>query len=245
MDNCSGQNKNRYVLWLLHLLVKKRVATTARAVFLVQGHTKNDCDRHFNTMKRLYRKSNCFTPNDIVECMVHPKVEPVMVAEDDFADWDKLKDVYIKAPTGETKTNHIFLVNINRNNGNSMYLQESDGGVETELVLVRQQYHNEDALFWRALQPTVVPPLGIQDIKWRELYKKWGAFVPQDKKQQWRYYNEAPPEQNMMTVATHTKEARQQRKKRSQTVHNSESKPTKDANTDDHKEDEDRTTGVI
>ena len=35
MDNCSGQNKNRHVLRLLHLLVKRKVTTTARAIFLV------------------------------------------------------------------------------------------------------------------------------------------------------------------------------------------------------------------
>ena len=64
-----------------------------------------------------------------------------MVATNDVADWDKLEDNYIKAPTGETKTNHIFLVDINRNNGNSMYLQESDGSNETELHLVKPQYH--------------------------------------------------------------------------------------------------------
>ena len=188
MDNCSGQNKNRHVLRLLHLLVKRRMATTARAIFLVRGHTKNDCDWLFNTMKKQYRKSNSFTLDDIVESMRHDKVEPIMVSADDFADWDKLEDNYIKAPTGETKTNHIFLVDINRNSGNFMYLQESDGSNETELQLVKPQYHNHDTEFWKGLKPDMVPPLGIQDIKWRELYKKWGAFVPQEKKQQWRYY---------------------------------------------------------
>ena len=246
MDNCSGQNKNRHVLRLLHLLVKRKVATTARAIFLVRGHTKNDCDRLFNTMKKVYRKSNCFTPNDIVECMVHPKVEPVMVAAGDFADWDKLEDEYIKAPTGETKTNHIFLVDINRNNGNSMYLQESDGSVETELVLVRPQYQNQDdATFWKELQPLVIPALGIQDIKWRELYKKWGAFVPEDKEQQWRYYNEAPPEEKMKTAATHTKESSHQRKKRSRTVHDNDAKPLQSAKEEHDTKELDATTGVI
>jgi hypothetical protein len=69
-DNCGGQNKNKHVLRLLHFLVKTQVATTARAIFLVRGHTKNDCDRLFNTiMKKQYRKSNCFIPQDLIDCM--------------------------------------------------------------------------------------------------------------------------------------------------------------------------------
>jgi hypothetical protein len=40
MDNCGGQNKNRHVLHLLTYIVKRRVATVTRAIFLVRGHTK-------------------------------------------------------------------------------------------------------------------------------------------------------------------------------------------------------------
>ena len=43
MDNCGGQNKNRHVLRLLHLMVKTGIAKVARAIFLAHGHTKNDC----------------------------------------------------------------------------------------------------------------------------------------------------------------------------------------------------------
>jgi hypothetical protein len=58
MDNCGGQNKNRHVLRLLFFIVKRKIAKVARAIFLVRGHTKNDCDRLFNTMKKDYRKTN-------------------------------------------------------------------------------------------------------------------------------------------------------------------------------------------
>jgi hypothetical protein len=67
MDNCGGQNKNRHVLRLLHFIVKRRIATVAKAIFLVRGHTKNACDRLFNTMKKQYRKVNSFTPQDLVD----------------------------------------------------------------------------------------------------------------------------------------------------------------------------------
>ena len=49
----------------------------------------------------------------------------------------------------------------------------------------------------------VVPEPGMPDIKWVELYKKWGKFVPEDKKKKFKYYHEKPPE----TIATQVKEA--------------------------------------
>lgn len=60
-DNCTGQNKNRMVMRMLVILVKLGICTTARAIFLVKGHTKNDCDRMFNLMKKWYRKLNVYT----------------------------------------------------------------------------------------------------------------------------------------------------------------------------------------
>jgi len=55
-DNCGGQNKNRFVIRLLHLLVLSGICKNAFAIFLIRGHTKNDCDRMFNLVKINYRK---------------------------------------------------------------------------------------------------------------------------------------------------------------------------------------------
>jgi hypothetical protein len=220
MDNCGGQNKNRQVLRMLHFIVKQRIAVKASAIFLVRGHSKNDCERRFNTMKKEYRKTNCYTPKDLIESMRNEKVDPVPIAHDVFKDWDTLEEVYIKRPVGETNHNHIFTVDINRDNGNTMYMKESDKApVEVPMVLVKRQYLKRDAAFWKELQPEAIDPVGIQDIKWRELYKKWGPYVPQDKRKEWRYYHEAPPAAAALKeVAEHTKEAREQRKSRSRTI---------------------------
>jgi hypothetical protein len=253
-DNCGGQNKNRHVLRLLHILVKRRVATTARAIFLVRGHTKNDCDRLFNTMKKEYRKTNCFSPQDLINGMHHDKIKPITVAPDAFQDWDKLENNYMKAPV-QVNVNHIFTVDINRNNGNSMWLQVSSDAIETEQVLVMPLYYNNDAQFWKDLAPQTIPPCGIQDIKWQELYKKWGKYIPEEKKKQCRYYNEVPPAEKIKAVAKQSKEARQQRKTRTRTVHDDAKKqpPKKKAKAketpiEDPKEDDkeiDGATGAV
>ena len=56
MDNCSGQNKNNFVLRLAPLLVKEVFFKQVNFLFYIAGHTKNCCDRWFSIMKRMYRK---------------------------------------------------------------------------------------------------------------------------------------------------------------------------------------------
>jgi hypothetical protein len=219
MDNCSGQNKNRHVLRLLHFLVKRKVATVVRAIFLIAGHTKNDCDRLFNTMKKDYRKSNCYTPQDLVACMTHQDVEPIEVTADAFYDWDKLEKAHVSEPTGEVKANHIFTVDMNVDNGNTMVFRISDKtGEPTSKVLVKKAFRNSNTQYWLNLKPTPIPPVGIQDIKWQTLHKQWGAFIPEEKKKEWRYYYEEPPEEIKKQIKDNSKEARATRQKRSRTV---------------------------
>jgi hypothetical protein len=69
MDNCGGQNKNKMVLRLLAILVAGGYYKTARAHFLIVGHTKNSCDRRFNDFKRLYRNANIYTPSMFLDTL--------------------------------------------------------------------------------------------------------------------------------------------------------------------------------
>eukprot|EP00171_Calliarthron_tuberculosum_P005258 IDg5258t1 len=61
-DNCAGQNKNRFVIWYMCLLVMCGHHECVSYIFLVAGHTKNICDGAFGHVKRLYRASNVYTP---------------------------------------------------------------------------------------------------------------------------------------------------------------------------------------
>jgi hypothetical protein len=245
-DNCGGQNKNRQVLRLLHFLVKRRVTLVARAIFLVRGHTKNACDRLFNTMKKQYRKVNCFTPEDLIKSIEgNAQVTPFMVADGVFKDWDALENTLIKKlPGGNTNKNHIFTVDAAVDNGNSMILQASNGAEKTTTRLVLNHCLLQDDAFWKQQQPADIPLVGLPDIKWKELHHKWGTYVPQEKKQQWRYYKEAPPKEKVKEIAEQSKQARQQRKRRTRTVHEQEAKKPKAKPRDDNK-DPDGTTGII
>jgi hypothetical protein len=52
---------------MLFFVVKLGICRVARAIILVKGHTKNDCDRMFNLMKYDYIKVSCFTPPELLE----------------------------------------------------------------------------------------------------------------------------------------------------------------------------------
>ena len=39
----------------------------------------------------------------------------------------------------------------------------------------------------------IVPGPGLSDIKWNELYHKWGKFIPEEKKIGFAYYEKEPP----------------------------------------------------
>jgi len=58
-DNCIGQNKNNYLLWFLHWIVNlDNVCQEIECNFLIKGHTKFSCDRHFGLAKLQYKKED-------------------------------------------------------------------------------------------------------------------------------------------------------------------------------------------
>lgn len=126
-DNCSGQNKNRMVIRLLTISVALGYAKKVVAIFLIRGHTKNDCDRTFNLMKILYRKSNVYTPQQLLQHIeTNDKVTCVPVDSTvDFKDFCAFEEKYLsKLPKMLNK--HIFTVDSN-NDPNKIHLQLADG----------------------------------------------------------------------------------------------------------------------
>jgi hypothetical protein len=64
-DNCAGQNKNRMVYRMLFFMVKLGVCKTARAIFLVKGHTKNGCDRMFKLSHEILQEGELLHSNRV------------------------------------------------------------------------------------------------------------------------------------------------------------------------------------
>ncbi len=65
MDNCRGQNKNKYVLRLALLLAELKYFLTVELIFYIRDHTKNACDRLFNQLKKRWHKRQVFTMTQV------------------------------------------------------------------------------------------------------------------------------------------------------------------------------------
>ena len=195
----------------LFYLVKLRVCRIARAIFLVKGHTKNGCDRMFNLMKYDYRKVNCYTPTELLELVNrHPQVHAVAMKEEEFLNWDALENKMI-AKMDSVKKNHIFTVR--SSDSNCMLIQECSGAPVLRQQLVLPQFRDVD---WRHyFQLEKLKPPGLPDIKWNELYSKWGQFIPEDRKHGLKYYIEKPPASLKRAIAAQSAQAKAARAKRS------------------------------
>ena len=221
MDNCGGQNKNNMVLRMLLFLVKLGVCKVARAIFLVRGHTKNDCDRLFNLMKKIYRKSDCFSEDELMEAVgSHEDVTPVGVLDGEFFDFNRVQDKYLKKLVSEVNQNHIFEVNsAGPGDSNFMTVYECDTAPPKHLMLVKPLYQHEDWIgeAMEDLFGKPKPTVGLQEIKWLELYDKWGPLIPEERRT-YHYIATPPPKSVRDKVKKHTKESKDKRKERSRTA---------------------------
>jgi hypothetical protein len=213
-DNCAGQNKNRMVYRMLFFMVKLKVCRVARAIFLIKGHTKNDCDRMFNLMKFDYRKVNCYSPIELIQIVNrHPQVTAVPMNPAEFKDWDTLENKMIDKMDG-VKKNHIFTVDAN--DSNTMQIQEFAGAPVIRKLLVHKDFRDVD---WRPLfDLQKLSPPGLPDIKWNELYSKWGQFVPQERKKELKYFLDKPPPTLKKAIAEQSAAARKARDMRTKSI---------------------------
>ena len=211
-DNCGGQNKNKMIIRLLTFMVKWKLCKRARAIFLIRGHTKNDCDRIFNLMKMVYRKKNVYTPDEMIEAIgTATDVTPVEVTG--FKDWSSLQDKYMTVPkSGSVNINHIF--SVDAADPNKLFTQEYIDADQKEQVIVLPAYR-DDYSSWLALEePQSIPAAGIQYIKWAELFDKWKKFIPLDRRSKWKYYNEDMPADKRAALKGHTADSKKKRKTR-------------------------------
>jgi hypothetical protein len=226
MDNCGGQNKNNMVLRMLILLVKLGVCKVARAIFLVRGHTKNDCDRLFNLMKQIYRKSDCFNEEELMHAVgSHDDVTPVGVVNGEFFDFNRVEDTYMKKLVSEVNQNHIFEVDANDSNYMSVF--EYDGAPAKKLLLVRPAYKDNEDWINDAIKELFGTPksrVGLQEIKWLELHDKWGPLIPLERRT-YHYIKTPPPQAVRDKVKKHTKDSKKQRQERSRTAARKEEAP--------------------
>ena len=104
---------------------------TATLHFYINFHTKNDCDRSFNSIKVLYRKQNVFTFEKFYETLNTSKNVEVlqMFHENLFRLESLLDDTYNRLDPKSVNTNHVLQVK--KESVNIGYCQEFYGEVDS------------------------------------------------------------------------------------------------------------------
>ncbi|XP_053401089.1 uncharacterized protein LOC123558034 [Mercenaria mercenaria] len=73
-DNCARENKNRYVLAFLQLLVEKKIFNEVHLSCLPVGHTHEDIDARFSLIARRLYQNDVETFEDFLRILDLPKV---------------------------------------------------------------------------------------------------------------------------------------------------------------------------
>ena len=219
-DDCGGQNKNKMVIRWLVFLTQLRMAKTQHGIFLIKGHTKNDCDRMFNPLKCDCRKTNVCAPQDLVQCMnAHEQVFALQMNPQDFMDWDTFEDRYMVKKVRDVKKWHVFTITLD--NPHQLQCQEAWNEPVTTLNIVKKEFRGNSRGWWlQQLQDHmgVCKEPGMPDIKWVELYSKWSKYVSIEARREFKYYCESPPDDVWDRVKANTKASKKTRKDRGRTT---------------------------
>jgi hypothetical protein len=179
MDNCAGQNKNRMVLRLALYLVEASYFREVEFIFLVAGHTKNQCDRMFNKLKKKYNKSNVYSMQVLEEVLKDENIDVQRVKDGDFADWDSfLNNLYCAMPVGMTFKNHIFSVAKSLDGEMTMQIKTCAGEESSIHSMTKSLNISERSELLKTNVPNVLQFPGLRPIKQAELYNNFRRFIP-------------------------------------------------------------------
>jgi hypothetical protein len=128
---------------------------------------------------------------------------------DDFLEFHVLQDLLMIPAVNGCKKNQISTVTSAK--PNTLLMQQADGKAVVELEAVKPQCRTN--VDWRRTMFTmdISPAPRVPDIKWVELYSKWGHFIPEHIKPHFKHYHDKPPKVVATEVKRQAKEAKQNR----------------------------------
>ena len=104
LDNCSRENKNKYVMGLCHLLVKWGVFKKVKLCFLPVGPTHEDVDQMFAKLSDALRVSDIITLSDLHRiCEKAYTPRPICTFLEDIGLWSRWMRPFLPPIHGITK----------------------------------------------------------------------------------------------------------------------------------------------
>lgn len=109
--NCSGQNKNKYIMWFFaYLAMTMEGLGRIDLQFLIAGHTKNFCDASFGLVKKSLKNKNLLSPENVVRCATNSaKCNTVETAGAvGWYDWRAFLEQFFDGQVPHISKHHIF-----------------------------------------------------------------------------------------------------------------------------------------
>ena len=182
-DNCSGQNKNRYMMAYLMWRVLVGLNEEIIISFLLVGHTKFAPDWGFGLFKRLFKRTKVGTIYDIAD-VVRKSANvnhPQLISDYDgntfvkFFDWSSIFEETTTAIKGISKMHHFRFT---RSHPGYVFVKNSSDDHESKINLLK-------AVPWTPSKdglPPIIHPPGLSLERKGYLYNKVREFCPDEAK---------------------------------------------------------------
>ena len=180
-DNCSGQNKNRFVLWYCAWRVSIGLHKTIRLNFLIPGHTKFAPDGCFGLLKQAFRRHAVSSLNEfqsVVNGSACTNSAQLVGTEDGTSnvpvgDWqDHLRPFYKPLPGIKGYQHFRF----DADHAGKVFVRETPQSPEKEFILTQ----TDNVL--PATAPVPVPAPGMSAQGQWYLYDNIRQFVSDEQK---------------------------------------------------------------
>ena len=178
-DNCTGQNKNRFMMYYLMWRILCGLHHEITLSFLIVGHTKFAPDWCFGLAKQCFRKTPVSCLDDIANTVASSSIVniPQLVGTHDgdlfvpSYDWSNFFNSHVikTALKGISKFQHF---RFSRTSPGDVYVKSSSTGSEKKITLLKEQswQPSPDEL------PEAIEPNGMSPERQLYLYEKIREF---------------------------------------------------------------------
>ncbi|XP_070210181.1 uncharacterized protein [Littorina saxatilis] len=185
-DNCSGQNKNNFVMWYLIWRVMKGLHTEINVHFMPAGHTKFAPDWAFGLLKKCFRRSEVSCLDDLCEVVrestpvSHVNIPQLVGREDGSSlvntyDWQTFLKPAFKRLPGMLKFAHFRM---SHQHPGCVFVKMSLAEVEEQ----RNLLVSREAFRALADMPLILPTPGLSRERQTYLFTQIREFVREDKR---------------------------------------------------------------
>jgi len=180
-DNCTGQNKNRFMMFYLMWRVLAGLHKEITISFLLVGHTKFSPDWCFGLFKRLFKRTKCGSIEDIAKVVDNSAVcnTPQLVGESDGTvvvptyDWASFfeEPMIQTSLKGITKMHHFRFTS---SDPGCVYVRDFSDQPERRISVLRNKsWHPSPHTL-----PNQIVPQGLSLERQWYLYQKIREFCP-------------------------------------------------------------------